>query len=831
MPLHFSSFTASALGACFVLVAGPALAATITVTTTEDELNQDGDCSLREAVKAFNTGSPVDACQAGTGNDTITFAKKLAGKTITLTETGPGEDDNETGDLDIKFNNFDGPDSLIIGPPDGGSASIVINGNMNSGNCSSADRVLDISAVEVGPDGVDLTLRNLTITHGCVQNTEIKALGGGVRINAPVASLRLINVAIVDNKAISELSRAAGGGLYANLNSDATAHLVIKNTRIAGNAARGGSSNDFNGAAGGGAYLNGAVGKLTVVNSVFENNTVRANDDIAGGGLYVETSFQASLQNVTIENSRFSNNVLNTGDQPSAGAEGGGAWLSLSSSGQVFPITITASQFNNNTVDATGRIHGGGLYLSAFGVSRVTIRSTSASGNEVSGAALGLAGAGAYLNLDAGESFSFALEITASQFNDNFAANANGTVRGGGLFLLAHDIGSATIASSTFLKNTLQSAGVVRGGGLAVFASGCETACVFVENSTISGNLINGGTGAGVFFGQSSGPLPLTVAVNNTTIVNNSIGTTANPTGQGGGLFAGPATTVRLSNTVIAGNKAANGPDCAAAIITPNSSNGNVISEGYNLIGNSAGCGLSNQTGDQFGTSDNPIDPLLGPLVVGGQETSTRFHVPQPGSPLIDAGNPATPNGMAPACEPTDQRGVQRPHDGDGNGSFVCDIGSVERKANEAPVLYREFPDLALAFNETRTLNLLDFFKDPEGGSLRFRATSSNPAVVSVNLSDSKLTLTANSFGTATITVTAADPLNALRVATISGEARRTSGFASTGGRIGGGCVLGGAGRRAVDPVLLLLLLMVGAWRVAARTAHRRSTMSRNRKP
>jgi CSLREA domain-containing protein len=60
------------LVAAFVLAAGMVLshagsayAASITVTTTVDELNTDGDCSLREAVRAANRNVRVDACPAG----------------------------------------------------------------------------------------------------------------------------------------------------------------------------------------------------------------------------------------------------------------------------------------------------------------------------------------------------------------------------------------------------------------------------------------------------------------------------------------------------------------------------------------------------------------------------------------------------------------------------------------------------------------------------------------------------------------------------------------------------------------------------------------------
>ena len=41
----------------------------IAVTTTDDELNADGDCSLREAVVAANTDAAVDACPAGSGSE------------------------------------------------------------------------------------------------------------------------------------------------------------------------------------------------------------------------------------------------------------------------------------------------------------------------------------------------------------------------------------------------------------------------------------------------------------------------------------------------------------------------------------------------------------------------------------------------------------------------------------------------------------------------------------------------------------------------------------------------------------------------------------------
>jgi hypothetical protein len=97
---------------------------------------------------------------------------------------------------------------------------------------------------------------------------------------------------------------------------------------------------------------------------------------------------------------------------------------------------------------------------------------------------------------------------------------------------------------------------------------------------------------------------------------------------------------------------------------------GAFISDGHNLIGVVNGSTGFGAAGDQLGNVGDPLDPMLAPLANNGGPT--RTHALLAGSPAIDQGD----NNGAPT---TDQRGVSRPRDGDGNGSRIVDIGAFER--------------------------------------------------------------------------------------------------------------------------------------------------------
>ena len=166
---------------------------------------------------------------------------------------------------------------------------------------------------------------------------------------------------------------------------------------------------------------------------------------------------------------------------------------------------------------------------------------------------------------------------------------------------------------------------------------------VYVIDSTINGN--------GVGIDMSGGPL----TINNSTIWNNSKAIENRSTG-----------TVTLQNSIIGGN---------TQIGSTSRCNSLLHSAGYNIF--DIDCAISALPTDLIG-----VDPQLSNLLPGG------FQVPLPGSPAIDAGNPAAPGSGGNACEGIDQAGISRPIDGNTDGNSTCDIGAVEFSGGGSIPLY-----------------------------------------------------------------------------------------------------------------------------------------------
>lgn len=204
---------------------------------------------------------------------------------------------------------------------------------------------------------------------------------------------------------------------------------------------------------------------------------------------------------------------------------------------------------------------------------------------------------------------------------------------GGGVYSVGPlKINDSTISSNTASRDINDLGGF--GGGLYN-----NTGSASLTNSTIGSNTAEGrGGGIGNVFGD--------VQLLNVTINQND--------SPEGASIANTSSRTYLKNTIVA-NGTGNG----------NCSGGRTVSRGNNLSDDDS-CNL-NQPSDQEGK-----DPRLTPIPDDDDPAALIFE-PQPDSPAID-------RAVNRACPPVDQRGVKRPEDGDGNGTSVCDVGSVEAR-------------------------------------------------------------------------------------------------------------------------------------------------------
>ncbi len=303
--------------------------AALTVNTTDDELNADGDCSLREAIESANNDTGVDACTVGSGLDTITFS--VTG-TIFLTSTLPLIDDDVTID---------------------GGNTITIDG-------VSLYRVMDVNV------GMTVNLTALTIANG------LSTDGGGI-FNS--GTLTVTNSTFSGNRATSN-----GGGIY----NGAGGTVTVINSTFSGNAA----GNDV--LASGGGFFN--LGTLTVMNSTFSNNTARfygsggynggtltvtgstfvTNSSDTGGGIYNNVGSTATINNSTFTGNSvtlYGGGVYNLGTLPvinstfnnnASGDLGAGIYTSGT-------LTVTNSTFSTNLSSDFG----GGMYNAAGGTATI----------------------------------------------------------------------------------------------------------------------------------------------------------------------------------------------------------------------------------------------------------------------------------------------------------------------------------------------------------------------------------------------------------------------------------------------------------------------------
>ena len=272
---------------------------TINVTTTADELDAgtSGTCSLREAIQAANTDTPVGGCPAGDGADTIV----VPAGTYNLTLVGEGEDDNQTGDLDIH------EDLTIQGAT---SSTTIINGN-------AADRIFHV----VGDVTMTVTIADVTVENGFAtcSGDFCDAGAGGVQKDGR-GQLTITDSTLRDNK-VTCISAGCGwdrnvGALYVQRPND----LNIEDSRFVNNQATCSSFECSTGVAV--MMINlGSVGdqqaSVSIANTLIENNRASCDEErcYTNQILRLENPIEADLFNTSfVNNAVFCDGEDCTGD-------------------------------------------------------------------------------------------------------------------------------------------------------------------------------------------------------------------------------------------------------------------------------------------------------------------------------------------------------------------------------------------------------------------------------------------------------------------------------------------------------------------------------------
>jgi hypothetical protein len=433
--------------------------------------------------------------------------------------------------------------------------------------------------------------------------------------------------------------------IYVSVNADVT---------ITGVTIRNGA-----GFAGAGLYV-ASHNVLTLTNSTVSGNT--SCNGCSGAGLYMESDVPAVISGCTFANNTTGNNAdagairswnskLAITGSTFTGNEAAGRGGAINHGGISGSLLIVDSVFSNNTVSGTAPA-GGAIWhdSSTMVISNTTILNNSTNGD---GGAIALSGgrASIYGSLIANNSavdsdscyggaiynFGSLLLIEDSVLRGNWVSGTGST--GGAIF----GDGPVTLNRSTVSGNSAS----YTSGGIHSQES------LTMTNVTISGNSATNTGGGFLHTGSAVGN------VVNCTIVDNAL-TGGSPYGGGGIQVYG---TVNMTNTLLADNDLAN-----CGII---GSGASLNSGGHNLEdGNSCNLGA---TGDLINTDPaiTWLSAMAPPVGAPGSQERMSLHALGRSSPAID-------NGDDTACPPTDQRGVSRPVDGDGDSTATCDIGTFE---------------------------------------------------------------------------------------------------------------------------------------------------------
>lgn len=326
--MRFTTKNIALLGLLLISFSTPLLAATINVTTLTDEDNNDGDCSLREAIVAANTNTAVDNCTAGQSGVVDQITVNQLG-TVNLTST------------------------LIV------TEQVEISGMGRLLTRLSGNNQRQILRVNMTDPSHNFTLTDIRIQNGRSNNTSPDIGGGGVQLFQG-NDFNFERVNFFGNADFQD----GGGAIFAGPLAGDSSRLFIVDCDFQQNFAT------LSGAAlfslDSTSHPSGLI-QVSIRDSNFPGNSA------TGSGVVALTG----IDTVIIQTSSFSNNVSNNG---------GAVAIGSAFSGEPPPVVILErnSFFGNNA-----RQNGGAVWLG--GVSALLTNNTFVSNtSEQNGEALAL---------------------------------------------------------------------------------------------------------------------------------------------------------------------------------------------------------------------------------------------------------------------------------------------------------------------------------------------------------------------------------------------------------------------------------------------------------
>ncbi len=556
-------------------------ATTITLNNVEMARNTTGD--------APGNGGALHI--TGAGNATIT------GGTVrgNIAAAEGGGLWNGTGLMTVDGTTLDSNIANGMMASQGGGALFNLRGEMEVSNATIAYNLAPMGSGSGGGILND-SAATLTVSNCIIVGNEANRAGGGIEDRSGNTTLVTVSNTQLDSNATGA-APGNGGAIHISGNGD----MFVTGGSVTANSA----------AAEGGGLWNGA-GTMTVEDIVFTDNVALGDGADQGGGALFNVAGTMIVLNCEFDNNRA------TGTSGSGGAI-------LTDVGTT--LTVDSCLFTNNTSNRAG-----GAIESNAGAGTNMVITDSDFDSNITGDAPGNGGA---IHLTgAGDS-----EIIGGSFTNNEAGREGGAIWNGS--------GEMVIAQASISGNNANGVAENDGGG-GVFNNG---GILVINRSTINNNAALSGDGSGGGIHNNGGIMDLnfsTVSANQTNrygggIYNNgdmsilaSTITENVTTFEGGGLAQNEAnSTITLSSTLVASNEESGG-NGSADFVNPQ---GTYVSDGYNLIGVDEDGIFPLKNTDIVGTTNNPVDPVLGALTDNGGPTFT--HALICGSPAIEAGDPA----------------------------------------------------------------------------------------------------------------------------------------------------------------------------------------------